>query len=91
MSPYLICLFYFYLIYILYTYYISGLMVSVFETNVVDRAFEHMSGLTENYNIGICCFSANHATQMSKSKDSNPRSTALEASTLPITPRSTTL
>ena len=61
-------------------------MVSVFETCVVDRAFEPRSGQTENYNIGICCFSAKHAALMSKSKDSNSRSTALEASTLPITP-----
>ena len=57
----------FYLLYILSTYYIRGLMV--------------------NYNIGIYCFSAQHAALMSKSNYSNPRSTALEVSTLPITPQ----
>ena len=61
-------------------------MVSVFESSVVKRTFKPMSGQAENYNIGICCFSAKHTELMSKSKDSNPRSTTLEASTLPITP-----
>ena len=86
MSPYFISLFYFYLIYILYIYYISGLMVSMFETNVIECAFEPRSGQTENYNIGICWFSAKYAALTSKSKDSNPRSPSLETSTLPITP-----
>ena len=55
-------------------------MVSVFETSVIERAFEPTSGQTENYNIG------KHAALMSKNKDSNPPSTALEVSTLHITP-----
>ena len=74
------------LVCISHAYYISAVMVSVFETSVKDRAFEPRSGQIENYNIGICCFSAKHAVLMSKSKDSNPRSTTLEVNTLPITP-----
>jgi hypothetical protein len=34
----------FYPEYILYTYYISGIMVSVFETSMEDRSFEPRSG-----------------------------------------------
>ena len=36
-------------------------MVSVFTSSVVDRGFEPRSGQTKDYNIGICCFSAEHA------------------------------
>jgi len=35
-------------------------MVSVLASSVVDRGFEHRSDQTEDYNIGICCFSAEH-------------------------------
>jgi hypothetical protein len=58
-------------------------VVSVFETSVEDRAFESRSGQIENLIIGICCFSAKHAALMTTNKDSNPRSTTLEVSTLP--------
>jgi hypothetical protein len=36
---------------------------------VVDRGFEPRSGQTKDYQIGICCFSAKHASLRSKSKD----------------------
>jgi hypothetical protein len=44
-------------------------MVSVLASSVVDRGFEPRSGQTKEYEIGICCFSAKHASLMSKSKD----------------------
>jgi hypothetical protein len=40
---------------------IGGVMVSVLTSSVVDRGFEPLSGLTKDYKIGICCFSAKHA------------------------------
>jgi hypothetical protein len=44
-------------------------MVSVLASIVVNRGFEHWSGQTKDINIGICCFSAKHATLRKKSKD----------------------
>jgi hypothetical protein len=44
-------------------------MVSVLASIVVNRGFEHQSGQTKDINIGICCFSAKHATLRKKSKD----------------------
>ena len=44
-------------------------MVSVFASSAVDRGFESRSGQTKDYKIGICCFSAKHATLSRKSKD----------------------
>ena len=44
-------------------------MVSVLSSSVVDRGFEYQSGQTKDYKIGMCCFSANHATLRSKNKD----------------------
>jgi hypothetical protein len=44
-------------------------MVSVLVSTVVDRGFEPRSGQTKDYKIGICCFSANHAASVRKSKD----------------------
>ena len=41
----------------------------MFALNVVDHGIELRSGQTKNYNIGICCFSANHAALRSKNKD----------------------
>ena len=35
-------------------------MVSVLDSNAVDRGFEPRSGQTKYYKIGICCFSATH-------------------------------
>ena len=36
-------------------------MVSVLASSVVDRGFVPRSGQTKYYEIGICCFSAEHA------------------------------
>jgi len=44
-------------------------MVSVFALSAVDRVFEPRSGQTNDYEIGICCFSAKHAALRKKSKD----------------------
>jgi hypothetical protein len=44
-------------------------MVSVLVSSAVDRGFEPQSSQTKDYKIGICCFSTNHATLRSKSKD----------------------
>ena len=44
-------------------------MVSVFVSSAVGREFEPRSGLTKDYKIGMCCFSAKHVALRSKSKD----------------------
>ena len=44
-------------------------MVSVLSSSVVDRGFEYQSGQTKDYKIGMCCFSAKHASLRSKNKD----------------------
>ena len=44
---------------------IGGVMVSVLALSVVDRGFEPRSGQTNDYKIGICCFSAKHAASRS--------------------------
>ena len=38
---------------------IGDVMVSVLAPSVVDRGFEPRSRQTKDYEIGICCFSAN--------------------------------
>jgi hypothetical protein len=48
---------------------IGGVMISVLAWGVVDRAFEPWPGQTKYYNIGISCFSANHASLRIKFKD----------------------
>jgi hypothetical protein len=48
--------------------HIGGVMVSVLATSAVDRVFEPRWGQTEDYKIGICCFSAKHAALRRKSK-----------------------
>jgi hypothetical protein len=48
---------------------ISGVMVSVLVSNVVERGFEPRPGQTKDYRIGICCFSSKHAALWRKSKD----------------------
>jgi hypothetical protein len=44
-------------------------MVSVHTLSAVDCGFEHRSGQTKDYKIGICCFSAKQAALRRKSKD----------------------
>ena len=44
-------------------------MVSVIASSAVDRGFEPWLGQTKDYGIGICCFSAKHASLRSKSKE----------------------
>jgi hypothetical protein len=44
-------------------------MVSVLALSVVDHGFEPRSGQTNDYKIGICCFSAKHAALRIKGKD----------------------
>ena len=44
-------------------------MVSVLVLSAGDRGFEHWSGQTKDYKIGICCFSAKHAAVRRKTKD----------------------
>jgi hypothetical protein len=44
-------------------------VVRVLASSSVDRGFELRSGQTKDYEIGICCFSAQHAALRRKSKD----------------------
>ena len=48
---------------------ISGVMISVLTSSVVDHGFEPRSSQTKDYKIGIRCFSAKHAALRRKSKD----------------------
>ena len=52
---------------------ISSVMVSMLTLNVVDQEFNPPSGQTKENDIGICCFSAQHAVLRSKSKDWSTR------------------
>ena len=45
-----------------------GVMVSVFISSAVYRGFDPRQGQTKHFKIGICCFSAKHATLRRKSK-----------------------
>jgi hypothetical protein len=51
------------------SFLISGVMVGVLASSVVDRGFEPRSGQTKDYRIGICCFSTKYAALRRKSKD----------------------
>ena len=44
-------------------------MVSVLVSSAVDCGFEYRSGQMKDYTIGICCFSARHATLSGRNKD----------------------
>ena len=44
-------------------------MVSMLSSSVIDHGFKPRSDQTKDYKIGICCFSAEHATLRRKSKD----------------------
>ena len=48
-------------------------MVRVLALNVVDRGLDPQSEQTKDYEIGICCFSANHTILRRKSKDNQSR------------------
>jgi hypothetical protein len=48
---------------------ISGVMVSMLTSSVVDHGFEPRSGQTKDYKIAVCCFSAKHAALRRKNKD----------------------
>ena len=47
----------------------GGVVVIVFTSSAIDREFEPWSDQTKDYKIGICCFSAKHATLKRKNKD----------------------
>ena len=59
-----------YSINIIPTHIICGVMVSVLASSVVDRGFEHRSGQTKDYKIGMCCFSTKHVALRKKSLES---------------------
>ena len=40
---------------------IDGVIVSMLTSSAVNRGFEPLSSQTNDYKIGICCFSAKHA------------------------------
>ena len=61
---------------------ISGVMVSVLASSVVDRGFEHWSGQTNNHKIGIYCFSAKHTALRSKAQ--NQYNVQSEVTCLPV-------
>jgi hypothetical protein len=44
-------------------------MFIVLASSAVDRGFGPRSGQTKDYEIGICCFSVQHAALRRKSKD----------------------
>ena len=48
---------------------IGGIMVRVLASSAVVPVSETRSGLTKYYAIGMCCFSAKHASHRRKSKD----------------------
>ena len=52
-----------------YINHIGGVMVSLFDSGVVDRAFETWSGQSKDYKIDICCFSDKHSAFRSRNKD----------------------
>ena len=47
----------------------GGVMINVLSSSLVDRGFDPRSGQTNDYEIGICCFSNKHAALRSKGKD----------------------
>jgi len=69
-SSSLFCVFIFIFIYLfIYSNRIGGVMFNVLASSAVDRGFKPRLGQTKDYQIGICCFSAKHATLRRKSKD----------------------
>ena len=49
--------------------YIGSVMVSVLASSVIDCGYELRSCQTNEYRIGICCFSAKNAALRRKRKD----------------------
>jgi hypothetical protein len=47
---------------------IGGVMVSVLAWSAVDRGFEHRSGQTKDYLIGISCFTAKQAVALRRKR-----------------------
>ena len=47
----------------------DGIMVNMLVSSVVDYEFKPRTGPTNDYRIGICCFSAKHTLLRRKSKD----------------------
>ena len=50
-------------------HHIGGVMVSMLDSSAVDRGLEARSGQAKDYSIGMCCFTAKHASLLRKSKD----------------------
>jgi hypothetical protein len=48
--------------------HLGSVMVSVLASSSVDRGFDPRLGLTKDYTIGICCFSAMNTALRRKSK-----------------------
>ena len=48
---------------------VGSVMFIVLASSGVDRGFEPRPGQTKDYWIGICCFSAKHASLKGKNKD----------------------
>ena len=46
----------------------DGVKIRILALNAVHRGFESQSGQTNDYRIGICCFSANRTALRRKSK-----------------------
>jgi hypothetical protein len=44
-------------------------MVNVLALSLIDLGYEPRLGQSQDYKIGICCFSTEHATLMRKNKD----------------------
>jgi len=49
--------------------HISGVMVKVLASRVVDGGLEPLTGNSKEYKIGICCYSAMYVVLRMKSKD----------------------
>jgi hypothetical protein len=48
---------------------IGGVLINVLVSSAIYCGFEHRSGQNKDYKIGICCFSAKHASLRKRSKD----------------------
>ena len=53
----------------IYLNQIGGVMASVLTSGAVDRGVKRRSGQTKDFNIGICCFSANNTPLGRQGKD----------------------